>query len=230
MADAPWVAINIDYWRNPKVAEAGFLASSLNLAAIAYCAEQLTDGFVPAGVVRILAAPMHGYVWVGEDGHSPSPRDVYNSRWSNLAESLVDAGLWHRDDIRNGWWIVNYLDHQPSREEVLERKAQAREAGRKGGQARAAKAAAQGSAKRPAKRLLEGSPKQNASGSQAPVPVPVPVPSSSSDLGEEVEVDVTRVDFEDERYPGEVAAVRRTLRAVVEGWGMDVPAELEDSA
>ncbi len=172
MADAPWVAISIDYWRNPKVTSAGFLASTMNLAAIAYCAEQLTDGFVPYGIVRVLAAPMQDYAYDPPmpQGALCGPGPVHESP-EDLADRLVLANLW--EEVEGGWQIVNYLKHQPSRAEVEARKQQAREAGRKGGLARA-QASAQVSAKRPAKRSLEAPPKQNASGSQAPVPAPIP--------------------------------------------------------
>lgn len=136
MADAPWFSLNVDYWRNPKVARAGFLAASLNLAALAYCAEQLTDGFVPYGVAPILAAPMQNYTLVTEEAiYEPDPHG-----WAALPDELVEAGLWEK--VTGGWLIVNYLDHQPSREQVEARRERAREAGRKGGQAKADKQSA----------------------------------------------------------------------------------------
>lgn len=184
MADAPWFAVNIDYWRNPKVAEAGFLAATLNLAAIAYCAEQLTDGFVPTMVVPILAAPMHGYVWVGEDGVNPTPADVADSRWHNLAETLVFAGLW--EVVDNGWRIVNYLDHQPSRVEVEARKERARENGRKGGRAKAEtrlpNPTANPGANPPANRPASEMPSNPPSESVAPAPAPRPSPTELQNL------------------------------------------------
>lgn len=225
MADAPWVAINVDYWRNPKVASAGFLAATMNLAAIAYCAEQLTDGFVPYGVVGMLAAPMQNYVY-----DPPMPKGALcgpgptHEGAHDFADRLVDAGLW--EEVEGGWLIVNYLDHQPSRVEVEARKAQAREAGRKGGQARAAKRNAEQSAKpvakRPAKRPLE----QNASGSQAPTPVPVPPPTplpASSGVANEVEVELREASTSQDCSEEELEEVRAILRTVP--W---VPGSLQD--
>jgi hypothetical protein len=174
VADAPWFSVAVDYWRNPKVAQAGFLAASLNLAALAYCSEQLTDGYVPSGAARILAAPMHGYVWVGEDGQSVTPRDVFDSRWQHLADVLVAADLW--EPVEGGWVIVNYLDHQPSRAQVEARREQAREAGRIGGQKRAANRTAKQTASEPLSGSLSEASSETPSGSVAPVPVPVPVP------------------------------------------------------
>lgn len=180
MSRSPWFALSIDYWRNAKVAEAGFLAGSLNIAAIGYCAEQLTDGFIPTMVVPILAAPMHGYVWVGEDGNRFTPRDVADSRGHSLAEDLVAAGLW--EEVPGGYRIVNYLEHQPSRERVLANKEKARENGSKGGAARASKRSADQSADPSAKRSASdplsaspsGTPSGTPSETQAPVPVPTP--------------------------------------------------------
>lgn len=224
MANAPWVAINIDYWRNPKVAEAGFLAAALNLAAIAYCAEQLTDGFVPMNVVPILAAPMHGYVWVGEDGKNPTPADVADSRWANLAEALVFAGLWA--EATGGWRIVNYLEHQPSRADVERRKEQAREAGRQGGLKRGAKR----TAKQPASESLSAPFSETVSGTQAPTPTPTPLPTPSSSTSGDLEVEVELREASPSNFaeedPSEVAAIRSTLALVVtEKWNQELPEE-----
>jgi hypothetical protein len=183
MADAPWFALNIDYWRNPKVARAGFLAGSLNIAALAYCAEQLTDGFVPTGVVHILAAPMQDYVYDpglpkgALAGPGPEHEDGYD-----LALRLEQAGLW--EAVPGGWQIVHYLDHQPSREQVLARREQAREAGRQGGLKRSANRTAKQNASEPLSESLanpQAESKQTSSASpseiQAPAPAPRPLPT-----------------------------------------------------
>lgn len=186
MADAPWFSLNVDYWRNPKVAQAGFLAASLNVAALAYCAEQLTDGFVPVAVVPLLAAPMRGYVYDpglpkgALCGPGPSHQEPLD-----LAEQLIDADLW--EPVPGGFRVVNYLDHQPSREQVLARREQAREAGRQGGLKRSANRTAKQNASEPlsesladpqaeSKQTFSGSP----SGIQAPAPRPTPTDLTST--------------------------------------------------
>lgn len=132
--DSPWFRVATDYWRNYKVAEVGFLAGSLHLAAIAYSAEQLTDGFIPMGVLPILAAPMHGWVWVGEDGKKVVPRDVYESRWDHLAERLCEVDLW--DLAKGGFQIKNYTQYQPPRDYVLAKKERDQERAKKAAAAR----------------------------------------------------------------------------------------------
>lgn len=132
--DSPWFRVATDYWRNYKVAEAGFLAGSLHLAAVGYSAEQLTDGYIPYGVLPILAAPMHGWVWVGEDGRKATPRDVYDSRPEALATALCEADLW--EEVHGGFQILNYTQYQPPRDYVLAKKEAARERAKKAAAAR----------------------------------------------------------------------------------------------
>ncbi len=174
MTDAPWFRLNVDYWRNPKVTQAGLLGAALHLAAIGYAAEQLTDGFIPTYAAKILAAPMHGWVWVGEDGARVTARDVADSRWMSLASDLVEAGLWQ--EVPGGWVIVNYLEHQDSREQVEARKAQAREAGRRGGLNRAAKRSAKPVASDPPSDPPSGRSSGPSSGIQAQAPTPTERP------------------------------------------------------
>lgn len=132
--DVPQIQIAADFWRNHKVAEAGFLAGNLHLAGVAYCAEQLTDGFIPTSVLPILAAPMHGWVWIGEDGRSPVPRDVFESRWYALADRLCDVGLWR--EVEGGYQVENYFYYQPPRADIEEKQTQRREQARKAARAR----------------------------------------------------------------------------------------------
>jgi hypothetical protein len=68
----------------------------LMACAIAYCNRNLTDGKVTFKAVRAFGRSMKG------------PR---------LAKKLVAMGIWR--DTSEGWEIVGYLDHNPSREYVL---------------------------------------------------------------------------------------------------------------
>jgi hypothetical protein len=75
-------------------------ALGLHLLAISYCAGHLTDGFVDDEFV---------------EEKIPAQRER-----SAVTDALVDAGLWAREG--EGWQINDWLDFNPSRDEVLDRR------------------------------------------------------------------------------------------------------------
>lgn len=75
-------------------------ALGLHLLAISYCAGHLTDGLV-------------------DDEFVEEKLPVQRER-NAATEALVDAGLWIRED--DGWRINDWLDFNPSREEVVTRR------------------------------------------------------------------------------------------------------------
>lgn len=84
----------------------GFAAMGLWAVVGSWCADELTDGFVPDDVLSYLAPH------VGHD----------------LAARLERAGFWHRvtRDGEDGWQFHDWHDKNPTREQVLqERKAAA---------------------------------------------------------------------------------------------------------
>lgn len=91
----PWVKLDDSWCEDEQVLKAGPLAGWLHICALSYCNRRLTDGRVPAAVVRRLA-------------------DVDDAL--QLAAQLVDAGLWRVTD--DGFELVDYLATQPSRERV----------------------------------------------------------------------------------------------------------------
>lgn len=117
-----WVRLDDGYPEHPKVDRVGPLAAWLNVCAWAYSARNLTDGFVPAERVNRLAD-------VKEPG--------------KLAATLVAAGLWEpagaacekcadkRGDANavaaagSGYLVHDYLEYNPSREDVLAERAAA---------------------------------------------------------------------------------------------------------
>jgi hypothetical protein len=103
-----------------------------------YAAKHLTDGFVPRKVVR-----MYG----GE----------------KFAKDLERAGLFR--PAEGGWVLHDYLDWNPSKEQVLKVRADRQAAGQAGG-------LASGQARAQALASAEAQPKPN------PVPVPGPQPVS----------------------------------------------------
>src|SRR5258708_24848920 len=96
----PWFRLDDSFHSHPKVIAAGNEAIGLYVRCGTHAAEHLTDGFVGKDVVLL-----------------------YGSR--ALADALVRTGLWHR--ARNGWTIHDYLDYNPSREDVERERKQAAE-------------------------------------------------------------------------------------------------------
>ena len=84
-----------------KVITAGNSAMGLWVRAGSWCAQQLTDGFVPANIVQTFAA---------------SDDDV---------RALCDVGLWHEAD--DGYQFHDWDEYQPTREKVLQERAAARQ-------------------------------------------------------------------------------------------------------
>ena len=90
-----WVRLDDGYPEHPKVDRVGYAAAWLNVCAWAYCARNLTDGFVPNDRVDRLSTV-------------PRPRQQ--------VARLVEAKLWEVTD--GGYLIHDFLDYNPSREQV----------------------------------------------------------------------------------------------------------------
>lgn len=123
-----WLKLDDRFAHHPKVLAAGPMAAWLHICGLSYCSEYLTDGYIPDGALPILAAV-----------DAPA----------QLAERLVEVGLWERAD--GGYRVHDYLEYNPSREQVLTARAARSEAGSIGGQVAAARRAA-------AKGTVEASP------------------------------------------------------------------------
>ena len=145
----PWVKLSDDWYDDPKVIAAGDDGALLWVKAVSWSARNLTDGLIPAELL---------------------PRLILSPETPTIVSRLVDLGLFV-EDISGGFRVANFLDYQPSREQVLADRE--KEAKRK----RDARAAA--SAKRPT-----GLPPDSGERPASPDPVPVPEenPSSSSVL------------------------------------------------
>lgn len=102
----PWFRLDDSFDTHPKVLMAGNEAVGLYIRCGTYAARNLTDGFVGQEIVLLY----------GSD---------------SLAATLVRVKLWHR--ARGGWTIHDFLDYNPSREEVLAKRKIRSEAGRAGG-------------------------------------------------------------------------------------------------
>lgn len=105
-----WFKIDDGFHSHPKVLEAGNEAVGLYVRCGAYCAQHLTDGFVPTTVVLL-----------------------YGS--ADLAGVLVRVHLWI--PVTGGWRMNDYLTYNRSREHVQKDRADAAERQRRAREARA---------------------------------------------------------------------------------------------
>lgn len=97
-----WVKLDDRFPEHPKVLSAGPVGLAVHVRALCYAARNLTDGFIPTGVVPSLTADL-GRV----------SRAAAASDWPAI---LVSTGLW--DAAPGGYQIHDYLEFNPSREKV----------------------------------------------------------------------------------------------------------------
>lgn len=102
---SPWARLDDNFHAHPRTLQSGLEANGLFARAISYCAQYLTDGYLPSEWAE------------GQGGKKP-------------VQKLIDAGLLER--IEGGYLVIGYLERNPSREQVeVERE---RERGKKAGQ------------------------------------------------------------------------------------------------
>lgn len=98
-----WTKLDDKLHNHHKARKAGVDALGLWAVCLSYCGDQLTDGWVPEWYVQ---------TWLpGRKGQQ-------------VAARLVRAGLWHTAEIDGepGWVFHDYLDWNPSREQVLRKR------------------------------------------------------------------------------------------------------------
>jgi hypothetical protein len=99
----PWVKLDDRFPSHRKIALLSDRAFRLHVSAMCWCAENLTDGNISDRELALVA----------------NVRSI-----KATAQQLQDAGLWDRSE--GGWVIHDYLDSNPSRDQVLaERKKNA---------------------------------------------------------------------------------------------------------
>lgn len=173
-----WAKLDDAILDNPKIVRAGPVGFALHVAAVTWCARNLTDGFVPEAKAKQLLST----TW-----SEPSADGERELSWELNASSghcgrsgdeviegvislLVAVELWHEDfDERGnfGYRLHDYGDYNPKRSEVLAMRAARQEAGKRGGK--------QSASTRQAK--TEANAQANDNQNSTPVPVPVPVPN-----------------------------------------------------
>ena len=94
-----WVKLDDNFPTHPRVIGLSDRTFRTHVTALCYCAKYLTDGHVPSSALRAIG-----------------PR--------KSARELEDAGLWSKTD--HGWVIRDFLDYNPSRDEVEGKREAAR--------------------------------------------------------------------------------------------------------
>lgn len=170
----PWVRIDDHYDEHPKFSKAGPLGMAMWLAGLAYCNRNLTDGFIPWSKARALMS----WEFLGPETNDRGEHMVYTVAVTSgmsgddatcefVIRQLIYAGLW--DEADGGYRIHDYLDYQPSKQQIEDERRQKQAAGQAGGRA-SAQARAQAPARAPAAAPAQAKSK--------PVPKPVPKPVS----------------------------------------------------
>lgn len=103
----PYLLIDDGMAENQKVVGLSDKAFRLWITGLVYCARNLTDGAISELALR----------FVGANSQIDRPKTV--------AKQLVSAGLWEPNG--DGWMIHDYLEYNPSRAEIAERRELARE-------------------------------------------------------------------------------------------------------
>lgn len=185
----PWVRLDEQFARHPKVATAGPLGMALQVAGLCYCNEYLTDGFVPRHVVPGLLNLEGLSMRVWSNGIFGGGEDA---AWELVLEDVVVAGLWHPVD--GGYRIHDYHKYQPSKADVLAERKQKSEAGRLGGQKSAEARRAKASQKEAgASAGAIAGAEAVAQAKSKPVPVSVKDLSSTSTVDVSAELLVARI-------------------------------------
>ena len=110
-----WVKLDDKFTGHPKVQAAGQAAAWLHVAGLCYAAQQETDGAIPDASLAGLG-------------------QYSGARARKLAERLVEVGLWERNGT--GYVIHDYLEYNPSRKSLEEKRENNRRAGQAGGLAK----------------------------------------------------------------------------------------------
>lgn len=105
-----WARIDDGFVDHPKILRIWNqcpAAIGLHVRAIAYCAKHLTDGYIPLVAVATLSP-------------NADERD-------EQTQALLEGGAWYKDEASESFVIHDYLDFQPTRDEVADRRQRDRE-------------------------------------------------------------------------------------------------------
>jgi len=110
-----WARLDDAILDNPKIIAAGPLGFALHVAAITWCARNLTDGFIPKRRVPQLldlTSLQVSEATLGQVRHGITADDI--------ARDLSRLSLWHDHGVT--WELHDYLVYNPSRAQVIHRR------------------------------------------------------------------------------------------------------------
>lgn len=184
-----WARIDDAILDNEKIIEAGILGFALHVAAITWCCRNLTDGFIPrrraSCLLDLSALPsemleaMGSHPKAHEDRFCDVLHDLGAPGADPVIERLVDSGLWTRDDAKDGYWLKDFLEYNPSREKVLAERARGADR-KKGSRARLAPASGEADADSARSHAHASAPPRDGLGSASHGPDPDPDPDLRS--------------------------------------------------
>jgi DnaT-like ssDNA binding protein len=168
-----WARLDDAILDNPKIAKAGVFGFAMHVAAITWCARNLTDGHLPYARVTALLPLNSVQIDVANPLALPGGDESLSGATGLdpyvVADHLVDVGLWHR--TATGYALHDYLEYNPSKLQVLAERERCRNRQKK-------------------RRTSGGShgvtspevPSNFGVNSDLPVPVPVSVPKRESEI------------------------------------------------
>ena len=112
-----WIRLDDGFPDHPKIATVGPLAGWFHVCGLCYAGRYLTDGFIPENAVFRLADFRGIGISHGMVGHDVEAGE--------LIDALLDAGLWQR--VEGGYMIHDYLEYNPSAEQVRQERQVAKE-------------------------------------------------------------------------------------------------------
>ncbi|TEU01978.1 MAG: hypothetical protein E3J29_00170 [Dehalococcoidia bacterium] len=134
----PWVKLDEnfpDHWKLAELGDYAPLCGWLYICGLAFSNRQLRDGRIPKTHVPKLANFQHIGIETAQIKGNSGPLVSFGDdvETEMLAKLLVAVGLW--EDRGDHFYIHDYLEFQPSREEVEQRRELKRRVGKLGGEA-----------------------------------------------------------------------------------------------
>lgn len=126
----PWVKVDDQFQDHPKFLDVSLAAVGLWVAGLAYCSRYLTDGKMSSSAVRRLGGT------------------------KKLCDELQAVGLW-TTTTDGGWQIHDYLQYNPSSDQVRDLREKRAEAGKRGGEARGRQKQTEANVKQIAKHVAD---------------------------------------------------------------------------
>lgn len=94
-----WAKVEEQFWSHPKCDGISLQAIGLWVLALSWSSDKMTDGYIKPDTLYRLHLDAYAYV-----------------------DELVDAGLWDENPRDEGWIIHDFLDYNPSKVEVQEKR------------------------------------------------------------------------------------------------------------